>query len=162
MKASPDTGGAFFRTGDEDELLYLTFPADATIAAHGFLLVTFNEAEMRILYPDIPAGTPVYTYPFSQNNTADTLWLTRANDINFDGNVKRFDEVSYSKIAPWPTVNPNATGQSFELKDPSLDNSDGANWQAHPEVLDGTTYKNSGTPGRPNSSIASVGNWSLY
>src|SRR5690606_38030554 len=69
-----------WRLGDNSDS-YLTFPADATLAAHGFLLVTYNEAEMRILYPDIPAGTPVYTYPFSQANAADTLWLTRANDI---------------------------------------------------------------------------------
>lgn len=142
---------------------YLTLPADATIAGNGFLLVTYNEAVMRGFYPDIPAGTPVYTYPFSQNNTADTLWLASPNEFNFDGsNVARFEEVSYSKEAPWPTVNPNVTGQSFELINPSLDSSDGSNWQAHPPVQVGGVYQNSGTPGMPNSSAASVGNWALY
>lgn len=142
---------------------YLRFPDDALIAGHGFVLVTYNEPNMRDDYPGIPSGVPVYTYPFSQNNPGDTLTITSPNEYNFDASLATpIDIVEYSKTAPWPEVNPNVTGQSFELKSPNLDNNDGANWAPHPEVMVGEDLVNSGTPGEVNSMTSSVSGWSVY
>ena len=54
------------------------------------------------------------------------------------------DEVEYDDIAPWPTE-PDGTGPTLELIDPSLDNALGENWA--------TSNDNGGTPGEINSVV---------
>ena len=59
----------------------------------------------------------------------------------YDSDSRLIDAVNYQVFSPWPD-NANGTGASIELKNPSLNNTLGGNWQA------GATR---GTPGEINS-----------
>jgi hypothetical protein len=83
--------------------------------------------------------------PGGLNNTSEGITLV-------DSNGSIADDVVYSDSAPWPT---SADGgcPSLELIDPSLDNSDAANWQA--------SYVPNGTPGAVNSTQPPAANYTI-
>lgn len=68
---------------------------------------------------------------FTRNlsNTGQKLTLADAY-----GNV--IDEVAYSNLAPWPTVNGN--GSHLKLSSVELDNTVGSNWEASSELISST------------------------
>ncbi len=148
---------AFWRLRDLSEEYFL-FPEDAVIPAKGFIVLSFNPTAMQADGYTIPAGVPIYTYPFSLGNATDSLFLTHVNSARFNGVMTHVDQVDYSNAAPWPATNSNVTGQSIELINPTLDNNSGANWNGSVVV---TTGQESGTPGAANSQ-SNVNDWSMY
>lgn len=79
------------------------------------------------------------------NNSGESIKL-------LDNTESLVDSVLYNDSDPWPTE-PDGNGPSLELKDPALDNNDGANWQfsggATSIVING--FELSCTPGAQNS-----------
>ncbi len=102
-----------------------TFPA-ATIAPGEYIVLAVDPASYsgngyQVLGP----------LTGSLSNSGESVAL-------FDAGGTLVDEVVYSDVAPWPSL-ADGNGVSIELVDPSLDNSDPANWQASCAV--------NGTPG---------------
>jgi hypothetical protein len=110
----------------------LCFPAGATIAANGFLVVSRDAARYQTTY----GGTPDAVYTGGLSNGGETLTLRDAGTVTID-------TVTYSDRAPWPGT-PDGEGASLELIDASLDNSDYLDWA-------GSTAPLGSTPRAPNS-----------
>jgi hypothetical protein len=77
--------------------------------------------------------------PFGLSSNGDMLRL-------YDNQSNVMDAVDYYVYNPWPE-NANGTGASIELKDPSLDNTRGENWEA---------VGIGGTPGKANHGVLDI------
>lgn len=106
------------------------FAEGASIGAGEYIIVARNPVSYE------GNGYQVFG-PFggALNNAGESI-------VVFDGASVLVDQVDYGNSAPWPSL-PNGNGPSLELSDVTIDNNDGANWQASCEI--------NGTPGAPNS-----------
>lgn len=111
-----------------------TFPAGATIPAHGFLVLVKNTAAFSAAYPSVANVFGPYD-PTSLANEGERVALSDAA-----GNL--IADVTYDDGPPWPTA-PDGDGPSLELINPALDGNDPASWAA--------SIFNGGTPGATNS-----------
>ena len=82
-------------------------------------------------------------------NIADSVQLSNSGEwIKLvDNNGNTVDSVNYDDRGDWPSA-PDGDGPSLELKDPTADNNNPANWAASGSGLKDATY---GTPGDTNS-----------
>jgi len=111
-----------------------TFPAGATIPAHGFLVLVKNTAAFSAAYPSVANVFGPYD-PTSLANEGERVALSDAA-----GNL--IADVTYDDAPPWPS-SPDGDGPSLELINPALDGNDPASWAA--------STINGGTPGAANS-----------
>ncbi|MCI0743851.1 MAG: lamin tail domain-containing protein [Verrucomicrobia subdivision 3 bacterium] len=95
-----------------------TFPAGASIAGNGYLVVSENTNAFRAKFGFTPFGP----WTGNLNNFGERIVLQNAA-----GQVE--DEVEYQLGFPWPTVG-DPPGNSIELVNPSLDNDLGGSWRA--------------------------------
>ena|GEM_PF-820377 len=124
---SVDLSGFTFNAG-----FTFTFPDGASMAAGEYILVATNAATYS------GNGYQVFEMEFGNlSNTGATIALE-------DGFGNVIDTVTYSDSTPWPFA-PDGSCVSLELIDPSLDNTDPANWQG--------SFVLYGTPGAMNSAL---------
>jgi plastocyanin len=136
-----DLTGWHFTGGIED-----TFPS---IHLNGgeFYVTAINANAMASVF-----GINVHQWSAGAlNNSGETIRLVDAG-----GNL--IDSVFYDDLDPWP-LEPDGLGPSLELVDATLDNNDGANWQASGGatgvIING--HEVFGTPGAENSSGGTTG-----
>lgn len=117
-----DNGDSFF------------FPITSTVPANGYLVIARNMALFQTAYPTVT--NVIGDFPFGLNNSGEWVAL-----LGPGGCI--VNEVTYGVVSPWPAA-PNGAGPSLALKQPSLDNSQPANWAA--------SSQDGGTPGVANGS----------
>ncbi|MFM1768217.1 MAG: hypothetical protein RJA22_746 [Verrucomicrobiota bacterium] len=125
----------FDLTGWRIDRLGLTFPPGSIVTNGQTLILAQNRAAFRAAFGPVPVFA---TFPFTPSPTAQIVALvqpTPAGDAWVDG-------VRYESAAPWPLIVP---GQSFQVIDPSQENSRAANWAAAAP-----------TPGAPNAVLGSL------
>lgn len=105
-----------------------TFPAGASIAAGGYVLVSPSATTYA-------AAAPLYVYTGTLNNSGDILELYTPQRI-------LVDRAAYFPTTPWP-AGPDGNGPSLELINPMLDNMNLYNWCG--------VGQTNGTPGAQNS-----------
>ncbi|MHB1034538.1 MAG: lamin tail domain-containing protein [Pirellulales bacterium] len=127
-----DLSGWYFSNG-----ITYPFPQGASLASHGYLVVTENLAAFQTKF-----GTAAFgQFTGTLSNEGETITLANAA-----GDVE--DEVDYQLGFPWPTVG-DSPGCSIELINPALDNNLGGSWRAsatgsvQPQVLvdTGSTWR---------------------
>jgi hypothetical protein len=99
-----------------------TFPAGATIAPGGYVVVAWDPAAFIALHTGVPVLGP---FSGSLGNTGETITLEDANQ-----NV--VNQVTYcdgGRWSPWA----DAGGSSLELRNPFADNSQGEAWDSSDE-----------------------------
>ena len=118
------------------------FPADVTLPAHGYAVVTAGDPTLFRSRFGIPAGVPVFG-PFLGNlqDGGERLELQRPDSpdpvTNHLGQVSVFvpylgvDSVRYDDLAPWPVVAAGG-GPSLERRTPVAYGEDPAAWTAGP------------------------------
>ena len=109
-----------------------TFPTEYSLNENDYLIITKDLNKFSKIYPNIT--NVIGNIPFGLNAEADSITLK-----DNSGNI--VDIVSYKLDDPWP-IKLNDSGQTLELINPILDNSDGKNW---------SLSKGYGTPGQRNS-----------
>ncbi|HYO24065.1 MAG TPA: lamin tail domain-containing protein, partial [Lacipirellulaceae bacterium] len=102
-----------------DEAVDFTFPAGASIAAGGYLVVTQDAADFQVKFGFAPFGQ--WESGDKLANEGETIELRNAAGGLVDG-------VSYAPGFPWPTS--GDFGSSVELVNPALDNSLAGNWRS--------------------------------
>lgn len=110
-----------------DEAVDYTFPAGATIAAGGFLVVTQNAADFQAKFGFAPFGQ--WEVGDKLANEGETIELRDAANV-------LVDEVDYGLGFPWPTT--GDFGNSIELLNPALDNALAGNWRSSGTISSGT------------------------
>ncbi len=106
------------------------FPAGATIAAGGFIVVAWDPAAFAALHPEVTALGP---FGGSLSGKGETITLSDAS-----GNDA--DQVTYADGGRWSEF-ADGGGSSLELRDPRADNSKGEAWDASDESA-GSTWQN--------------------
>ncbi|GAB4413500.1 MAG: hypothetical protein OHK0039_20460 [Bacteroidia bacterium] len=122
-----DLSGWNFSSG-----VVFTFPAGASIAANGYLVIAGNATTFENRY----GCAPDYQWTSGSLNNGGEIVTLLSDNFGTPADI-----VSYDNAAPWPTA-ANGAGPSLELIDASSDNNDAANWAA--SLIDG------GTPGAAN------------
>lgn len=143
-----------FGFGDNLVNIGYRFPEGTSIAGNGYLVLTLDIAALEAVYG--PIANKLDWGGFVLNNGGDNVHWIHVNAIDFNGTNDRTDLVSYTNADPWP-VGAAGTGQTIELKNPSLDNNVAGNWAIS------TTPSANGTPGAVNSvNVSAVADWQLY
>jgi len=115
-----DISGWYFSRGID-----FTFPAQSSIPAEGFVVVSQDAAKFQAKFGFAPAGQ----FVGKLENEGETICLRRPDR-------KRIDEVDYQLGFPWPTVgdtppgNPPGSGHSIQLINPAMDNDLGGSWRS--------------------------------
>ncbi len=127
--------GWYFTSGVEDTLPNVDLPPG------GYFVTAIKASAMQTVF-----GITVHQWSGNAlNNSGEKIILV-------DAAANVIDSVQYDDADPWP-VEADGSGPSLELRDPGLDNSDGANWQVSGAgtgvILNG--FEVSGTPGAENS-----------
>jgi hypothetical protein len=107
------------------------FQAGIILYPGDYLVVCRDLPDFRELNPGVTSS--IGNIPFGLSSSGDIIRL-------YDAERNLIDAVDYYPYAPWPE-NAVETGSSIELKNPSLDNTLGQNWQA---------VGIGGTPGKAN------------
>ncbi|MEO8351779.1 MAG: lamin tail domain-containing protein, partial [Chthoniobacteraceae bacterium] len=123
--ASVDLEGWKFSDG-----ISFDFPAGATIAAGGFIVVAWDPAAFAALHPGVTALGP---FGGSLSGKGETMTLSDAN-----GNAA--DQVTYADGGRWSEF-ADGGGSSLELRDPRADNAKGEAWDASDESA-ASTWEN--------------------
>ena len=110
-----------------------TFPEDIFLQSGHYLVLCKNTDTFSQYFPNILNF--IGDFGFGLSGGGELLRL-------FDSNGLLVDEVEYNDIAPWPT-DPDGTGPTLELINPSLENDMASNWA--------TSNAEGGTPGTENS-----------
>jgi len=107
-----DMSGWYFSDG-----VAYTFPPGATIAPHGFVVITENAQHFQAKYGFAADGV----FEGRLDNDGERVCLRNRSGLIVD-------EVTYKLGFPWPTVG-DPPGPSMELIHPALDNDLGGNWR---------------------------------
>ncbi len=124
-----DVSNFVFQNSQNDHLVKI--PEGTILAANDFLVLVADKFKFEQQFPtmaNIIEGTN-----FDLPNEGEFIGLYDQNDL-------LTDFVWYNSDDTWPD-NTNGTGATLELKDPNLDNFQGANW---------TSFPYNGTPGSVN------------
>lgn len=139
--ATVDMTGWYFSAGVED-----TFPSVQLAPGEYFVTAWSAEAMMNVFH----VNTHEWLSGALSNNGESIVLLDAAGNF--------IDSVAFDDVDPWPGE-PDGNGPSLELKDASLDNNDGANWQfsggSTGVIINGNEVK--GTPGAENSGGGTAG-----
>jgi len=117
----------------DDNNNVFTFPEDILLQSGHYLVLCKNTDTFSQFFPDV--SNVIGDFGFGLSGGGELLRL-------FDSNEQLVDKVEYNDIAPWPTE-PDGTGPTLELINPSLENDMASNWAA--------SNSNNGTPGEINS-----------
>jgi hypothetical protein len=125
-----DLSGWVFK--DSDDAHAYEFPANTSIEAEGYLVISSDRAKFEALFPQV--SNLVGNTGFGLSGGGELIRL-------YDASGGLIDSLSYDDTDPWPTE-PDGNGPTLELNHPEMDNSLGENWHASLE---------NGTPGALNS-----------
>ena len=109
-----------------------TFPKDILLQSGHYLVLCKNTDTFAQFFPGV--SNVIGDFGFGLSGGGELLRL-------FDSNEQLVDKVEYNDISPWPTE-PDGTGPTLELINPSLENDMAVNWAAS---------NGNGTPGELNS-----------
>lgn len=127
---SLDLSNWYFR--DSVDSRQFVIPVGTVVPARGFLVLCEDLGAFQSLFPGVSLALGDIGFGFSGNGELLRLYAP-------DGTL--FDQVEYDDQGAWPT-GPDGNGPTLELYQPSLDNSQGANWRES---------AGNGTPGAKNS-----------
>ena len=115
----------------DDNNNVFTIPENTILSAGDFIVLCKDAAAFQTQFPEVT------------NFIGDFFGLSGGGELLrlFDSNEQLVDKVEYNDIAPWPTE-PDGTGPTLELINPSLENDMASNWAAS---------NGNGTPGAINS-----------
>ena len=116
----------------DDNSNVFTFPEDILLQSGHYLVLCKNTDTFSQLFPSVLNA--IGDFGFGLSGDGELLRL-------FDSNGQLVDQVEYNDIAPWP-IEPDGTGPTLELINPSLENDMASNWAAS---------NGNGTPGAINS-----------
>ena len=108
------------------------FPQNSSINANEYLVLCRDKSKFRLVYPEAKPFSSAFNFGLSSSGELLRLYN------NFGEMV---DSVRFSVTEPWP-VSPNGSGNTLELKNPSLNNNLANNWGESFSI---------GTPGKQNS-----------
>jgi hypothetical protein len=117
---------------DEENLHVFTIPENTILSAGDFLVLCKDTIAFTTLFPEV--NNVIGDFEFGLNNSGEIVRL-------FDSSELLVDKVEYDDEDPWPTE-PDNTGPTLELINPSLANDMASNWVAS---------IGNGTPGEINS-----------
>ena len=117
----------------DDNNNVFTIPENTILSAGDFIVLCKDTAAFKSQFPKVTNF--IGDFVFGLSGDGELLRL-------FDSNEQLVDMVEYNDIAPWPTE-PDGTGPTLELINPSLENDMSSNWAA--------SNSNNGTPGEINS-----------
>jgi hypothetical protein len=121
----------------------LTFPDGTTIAPSEYLVVAEDPAFLRAHGPPIPAGVRILRWDGGDLATGRVKLLDATK-----GQGKLVDDVTFTNPLPRSWARANGGGSSLELINPRIDNGPVTAWQSSIAL--------NGTPGAPNSTLATV------
>ena len=124
-----DMGMWIFR---DDNNNVFTFPLNVNLQSGNYLVLCKNKDTFSEYFPDVL--NVLGDFGFGLSGGGELLRL-------FDSNEQLVDKVEYNDIAPWP-IEPDGTGPTLELINPSIENDIASNWAAS---------SGNGTPGGINS-----------
>ena len=117
-----------------EEGVDITFPANTSIPAGGYLVITKSLTDFQAAYPGVAA---LEWADGSLSNGGEDIQLVSPSGIEVD-------VVDYDDEGDWPTE-PDGGGPSLELIDPALDNADPASWKVSAAI--------GGSPGAANELV---------
>ncbi len=125
-----EIGGWRFRdAGNSPDFI---LPPDVLLGAGGYVVLCRDSTDFLTVFPETDGCFG--NFPFGLSSRGDHLTLL--TDLE-----RVVDSVAYDERPPWPTE-PNGTGFTLALVEPTVDNSRPENWYASP---------NGGTPGAWNA-----------
>ena len=116
----------------DDNNNVFTIPENTILSAGDFIVLCKDAAAFESQFPEVTNF--IGDFGFGLSGGGELLRL-------FDSNEQLVDKVEYNDISPWPTE-PDGTGPTLELINPSLENDMASNWAAS---------NGNGTPGEINS-----------
>ena len=116
----------------DDNNNVFTIPENIILSAGDFIVLCKDAAAFESQFPEVTNF--IGDFGFGLSGGGELLRL-------FDSNEQLVDKVEYNDIAPWPTE-PDGTGPTLELINPSRENDMASNWAAS---------NGNGTPGEINS-----------
>jgi len=123
-------GGWSLKDSNDDNIY--TFPASAIIGSENFFVVAQNIDQFNTIHPDVSA---MGSFEFGLSNSGESIRLFNEDNI-------QIIDFTYSDAPPWPTE-PDGSGYSLELINPTLNVLLSENWAA--------STKLGGTPRQQNS-----------
>lgn len=129
--------GNWRMTDDKADHIF-TFPVGTLLPPGSFLVVCEDTIAFKSVYPGVQPLAGNFSFGFGSDNDMVRLYSSQGTLM---------DSIAYRSTAPWPTGAPG-TGRSIELREPSLDNAQGGNWQ--------TSSRADGSPGAPNGTVSGV------
>jgi hypothetical protein len=143
-----------FGFGDNLTNIGYRFPDGTIVPANGFIVLTLDVAAFEVVYGVGTVSNLLDYGTFALNNDGDNIHWIHVNSIDFNGTNDRTDLAPYTTVFPWPT-GASGTGNTIELRQPNLDNSQGSNWAL--------STAPTGTPGAPNSVFtAAAADWQIF
>ncbi len=143
-------------------------PEGAIVPANGYIILTSASALFSNLYPWVETDKVFEMHDIrtdavpGHNNDADSPMISDANDYRWMNRpTEKLDTTSYQDSSQtgstWPdmttTTGAGNSGKTVELKLPTLDNSEGANWAI--------SINSHGSPMAPNQQ-SNVADWTVY
>ncbi|OGU42491.1 MAG: hypothetical protein A2X61_02740 [Ignavibacteria bacterium GWB2_35_12] len=135
-KTDADISDWYFR--DEDDAHNFVFPKGTTIHEDGYLVICRDKTIFSSKYPSVTNFLGNFEFGF--NAAGEKLRL-----YNQEGVI--IDSLTYDDKLPWPEE-PDGTGVTLELINPTLDNSKPESWKA--------SLVQHGTPGEQNSVFTGI------
>ena len=120
---------------DADPTHNFIFPDSSIIMPDSFLVIVNDLEKFNSAFPNVTNYISEEEFDFNLSENGEMISL-----LNVDNNV--IDILEYNDVSPWP-IEPDGTGPSLELLNPSYSNSIGSNWAASIDCY--------GTPGEENS-----------
>lgn len=130
-----DIAGWEFR--DEDDEHVFEFPQGTVLPAEGYLVLCRDTTAFKSKFPETDNFTG--NMNFGLSGSGELIRVFNHDDV-------LIDTVHYDDNAPWPNQ-PDGSGPTLELINPSLDNALAQSWMASPEH---------GTPGAMNSLLTKL------
>jgi len=116
----------------DDNNNIFTIPENTILSAGDYIVLCKDVDAFESQFPQV--ANFIGGFGFGLSGGGELLRL-------FDSNEQLVDKVEYNDVAPWPTE-PDGTGPTLELINPSLENDISSNWAAS---------NGNGTPGEINS-----------
>jgi hypothetical protein len=113
-----DLSGWTFKDGNDDHAFIL--PDQTLLDIDAYLVLCQDTAKFRTYFPDLP--NMLGPFEFGLSSQGEPLRL-------YDSSGMPVFIMTYSNQPPWP-VNADKTGRTINVKDVTVDFSDGANWFA--------------------------------
>ena len=133
-----DISGWIFK--DDDDAHEFVISENTILKSNDYLVICRSAEDFNAIFPNVPNNQG--DFDFGLASTGDAVRL-------YDNVGQLVDSVYFGSELPWP-VEPNGNGQTLELRNYNVDNSDAVSWKA--------SLENLGTPGRENS-ITTGSDW---